>query len=248
MLMTNLACTAKKLMVQNTDTLIEYQVTKRIPLYSQQKKQLAQDIDAFLNAHKKEAVQLVTFLETVNLDANKVDLIYENLSADYRKIASDFSFVLSKHMAALDAKQQKDMLKTLEGENQKISQKQTKDRIEEIAERFNKFFGSITKEQRKIFHDYADYYTERKSAHLIRRETLQQKFKEIFSSDSSKETRTTLLYEAFKKYQDDLMSSHKNIEITKKLIPTFTMAQKETFKKKVEEIKEILNFYIQTEF
>ncbi len=248
MLFTNLACTAKKLIVKNSDTLIEYQVTKRIPLYSAQKKALALDIDHFLNAHKKDAVALVDMLNNLQIDQDKFDYLYSTLSNDYRKIAGEFSFVLSKHMAVLDAKQQKDLFKNLKEEDQKIANKPTEERMNEVTERFNKFFGSITKEQKKIFSDYKDYYAERKIAHLERREELQKKFKEIFASDSSADTRTKLFYESFKTYQENLLTPNKNIEIAKKLIPTFTFAQKETLKKKIEEIKEILNFYIQTEF
>lgn len=248
MMILMMGCTGKKLIVNNADSLISYQITKRIPLYSEQKKSLDKDIDLFLNDHKKSAKALAPILDDIHAPHTDIDKTYGTLVERYREMANDFSKLLSRYMAVLDPKQQKDMFYTLDKENKKLSSKTSKERMNEITERFVKFFGSITAEQKAIFNTYSNYYIENMSNHLKRRENLHQNFREIYGMDSSLETRINQFYSAFMKYQDDLLAPNKTLEITKKITSSLTPPQKDIMKKKTEEIKEILNYYMQAEF
>jgi hypothetical protein len=67
MMLLTVSCIAKKIAVQHTDTLLEHQITKRLPLYSDQKKKLSEDVDKFLNDHKPVVRDMLPLLEKIHI-------------------------------------------------------------------------------------------------------------------------------------------------------------------------------------
>lgn len=244
-----MSCTAKKLVVKNSDSLIQYQVTKRIPLYASQKKQLSIDIKKFLNTHKKEANELKDSLDLVKIgDQSNFITFYQESETIYRKLAADFSYILSKQLAQLDKKQQLGFIQNIYSENKKILNKSTKEKVEETQERFSKFFGSITPNQKTIIESFSTDLTESKNMIIMRREDLAKRLLSIYGSENSTETKIKSIHEVLKSHIDSYLNSNKNFEMAKSILPTLDQPQKDNVKMKAEEIKEIINYYIQTEY
>jgi hypothetical protein len=242
-------CAAKKLVINNADTLLQHQITKRLPLYTDQRSELSKDISKFLNDHKSVAQKVLPFIDAVDLkEPQKVGEHYQELSKFYDKVSLNFSELLSKHMSGLDSKQQKDFFKTLDQENRDLKRKDDSDRTEKIQERFETFFGSINENQRQTLTDLKNYFEERNKQRIKRREELHGEFREIFARDASAETRQDLFMEAFKEYQTKSVDHKKNVEVIKTLLPSVSSQQREFFKKKTEEVKEILKYFLDASY
>lgn len=242
-------CTAQKIAVSNADTLLGHQITKRLPLYSTQKEELGKDIDQFLNQSKPVAQEILPVVDDMKIESpEKMEDHYKKLEGFYRKIAKDFSGLMSKYMAKLDHKQQKDFFETVDEENREIIKKDKEERLEEIEERMKTFLGEISSSQKQIITNYGDYFMAQTNKRVERRKELHQRFKYIYAQDVSPETRKDLFKEAFIDYQEQGLSSNKNLEILKKLIPTVTQRQREHFRRKTQEIKEIISYFLQVNY
>lgn len=243
------ACAAKKVAVEYADTMIESQVERRLPLYENQKKALAVDIDKFLMSKKKLAQEMLPLIDQIALDdPKKIEPHYRKLEGFYQDISYDFSKLMAKYMARLDQKQQKEFFETMTAENKNIERKDAKDRREQIEDRLEKVFGSVTAGQKLLLTDYQFYFDERTKVRLQKREKLHQSFKEILSQEASPTAKEELILGAFENYQVQSMADSKNLEIIQKFIPTLTMKQKESFREKTRELKEILNYFIETAY
>lgn len=243
------SCTAHKIGVNNADTLIGRQITRRLPLYSLQKDELGKDIDQFLNQSKPVAQDVLPVIDDMKLESpEKMEEHYKKLEGFYRKIAKDFSRLMSKYMAKLDYKQQKDFFETVDEENREIIKKDKQERLEEIEDRLKTFLGNLNTSQKQIITNYENYFMEQTNKRVERRKELHERFKYIYAQDVSPETRKDLFQEAFVNYQEEGLSSNKNLEILKKLIPTVTQAQREHFRRKTQEIKEILSYFLQVNY
>lgn len=241
-------CTAKKLTAQHADILLEHQIEKRLPLYLSQKKQLKKDVDSFLNEQKPFAREAIPIITSIELDVSKVDEQYGTLQALYKKLALNFSRLMSKYMAPLDMKQQKEFAKNLIKENEDIKSSKSDERMEKIQDRFETFFGTITDKQIEIFKTYNKYFEDRHLLRLSRRQALHNRFIEIYNMDIPEQSRKNYFYEAFADYQGNYPNGPKNIEIIKNIIPTLSRDQKEYFEDKTNDIKEILNYYLEIHY
>lgn len=242
-------CAAKKLVINNADTLLQHQITKRLPLYSDQRSVLSEDISKFLNQHKPMAQKALPIIDAIDLkEPQKVGEHYRELAEFYDKVSLDFSELLSKHMSKLDPKQQKDFFKALDQENRDLKRKDSSDRMEKIQERFETFFGSISEKQRQELTELKSHFEERNKERIKRRENLHAKFREIFARDISVDTRQELFREAFKEYQLRSVDHKKNIQMIKELLPSISIKQREFFKKRTEEVKEILKYFLDASY
>ena len=233
------SCAAKKMAVQNADTLISYQVNKRLHLYSAQKDELSKDIDKFLNETKPKAQDILPIIDDLNLkDPSKLDGNYAKVESFYKNLAKNFSSIISKYLAKLDNKQQKNLFETLDDENREMLTKEKEDRIDGVEDRFETFLGSINSPQKQLVREYADYFHARAKARLDRRVNLHEKLKGIYAQDVSESSRITQIQEAIIEYQESAITGNKNLEILKKIIPTLTEEQREHFRKEAEEVKE----------
>lgn len=236
------------MVAQNADLLVQNQIEKRLPLYSAQKTALSKDIDKFLNEQKAFAREAIPVITSIELDVRKVDDQYYHLNALYKKLALNFSELMSKYMAPLDAKQQKEFNQTLKSENDKMRIQTTEEQLKKIQERFEKLFGSISDRQKQILENQSNHFKDRHEVRLKRREKLHARFNEIFQMDLSNEARAKFFHNAFADYQNNYPESEKNKEIIKSIVPTLTIAQREHFEEKTNEIKEIIGYYIETNY
>jgi hypothetical protein len=242
-------CAAKKMALENADSLISHQFTKRLPLYSAQKNTLDKDIDAFLERTKPLAQYVAAEIDDIDLKSpDKIETQYADLEKYYKHVAKDFSTLMSKYMAKLDLKQRKDFLETLDDENREILKKEKENRIDQIEDRFKMFLGSVNSKQKQLIREYEDYFDARAKARLDRRVQLQQSFQNIFNQDISEASRITLFQEAFAKYQNDSLIGNKNVEILKKIVPTVTPDQREHFRKEAQEVKSLLQYFNSIEY
>lgn len=241
-------CAVKKLATQNADMLIQNQLEKKIPLYSAQKVSLAKDIDKFLNSQKPVIKEMLPLLDSLELDAKKLDVQYDHLNSLYRKLALNFSKLMSDYMAPLDEKQQKDFYHNLKEDNLKIARQTNQERLEKIEDRFERLFGEMSDEQKKIFVKEKNHLEERQSLRLKRREKLHARFKEVYQMDLSQDARAKYFLEAFTDYQNNYPDSPKNKEIIRAIIPTLSEKQKDHLKNKTSELKEIIGIYLETDY
>ena len=243
------SCAGKKLAVKNADILLEHQITKRLTLYSAQKKQLSKDVASFLNQHKRTANEILPVVDAVDL--KKEDALpgqYQRLADFYEQITAELSSMLTKYMSPLDDKQQKDLFETLAQENRELAKRDRKERMKGVYERFEIFFGSITEQQQQHLTNLEDYFEQRNTARLNRRKELHEEFKRIYDRDVSSSTRQELFRQAFDKYQKDALDHKKNLEMIKTLLPTISKNQREHFRERVEDVKEILKYYMEVNY
>jgi hypothetical protein len=96
-------CTAKRLAVQNADTLINYQINKRLPLNSDQRDQLNRDVENFLNKEKTVAQEILPVIDEIDLKTSeKVESQYKKLEDFFLRISKDFTVYVAKYLAKLN--------------------------------------------------------------------------------------------------------------------------------------------------
>lgn len=241
-------CGAKELVVKNADNVISYQITKRIPLYSEQKDVLKKDVDKFLNKTKPKAQDMLPVLDELNVTTPNIDSQYKKLEAFYLDLSGDFSDMLARHMAKLDVKQQKTLFENLDQENREIKRRQSEKNLEKIEERVETILGTITKKQKEILTEYADYFQERKETRLQRRLKFHEELRQIYKGETSQDSKRVAIHDAFKKYQADALVGNKNLEIIKKMEPTLNETQREKLRLHIQEIKELVKYYMSVDY
>lgn len=243
------SCAAKKLVVNNADTLLEHQITKRLPLYSKQKQVLSKDVTQFLKDQKPRAREVLPVIDKINISSpDEIDDHYQVLAKNYDQIALDFARLLSKHMATLDSKQQKDFFDTLAQENRELKKKDPEERIEKTQDRFENFFGTINEKQKQKLTDLNDHFEERNKERIKRRIKLHADFQRIYKNDLSSESRQDLFVKSYAEYQKKSVDHKKNIELIKAILPTVSKKQKEFFKGRTREVKEILKYFLEATY
>jgi hypothetical protein len=243
------SCAVKKMAVDNADTLLTHQITKRLPLYSKQKEKLSKDMDKFLNDQKLVAQEILPHLDEMEINSEEMLIKkYQTLEASFMQISKNFSNLMSKYMAQLDEKQQKDFFETLDDENREILKKEKEKRIDEVEDRFEIFLGKLSGPQKQIIREYKDYYHSRAKDRLDRRVKLHEKFRATYNYDISESTKVQQFQEAFTEYQEETRSGSKNLEIMKRILPTVSKKQREQFRKRVEEVKDIIKYYLSVDY
>jgi hypothetical protein len=241
-------CGAKSILVKNADSLLEYQVEKRLPLYSDQKKVLSKDVKNFLKEQKSAVQVLLPVIDELSLEPEIVEKAYKELLSTYDKVTLKFSAMVSKHLAILDSKQQKDFFENLKNENRSLSKKSPSDLLDMSYERFEKLFGSINDKQKQLLSGYESYIVDNHNRKLKRRKDLESQFEKIFAQELSAGSRENLLVDALNAFHKDAHDHEKNLLIIKKLIPEISPAQIETFRKRVAEVKEIIQLYLDANY
>lgn len=241
-------CAAKKMAAQNADFLIETQIEKRLPLYSAQKQQLSKDVDSFLNSQKVFTKEALPVLNEIDFDPHQIDARYDKLNSLYKKLALNFSKIMSKHMAVLDQKQQKDFSKNLQEENKDLDKVKPDDRLEKIHDRFKTLFGTMSEKQKSIFEEHRAHLLKSQSSRIERRKKLHHRFEEIYKLDISATSREEYFIGAFSDYQNAYPDNQKNKEILKQIFPTLSQKQKDHFNEKLNDFKEIISYYLATDY
>lgn len=248
MLLLGLGCAAKKMAVTNADFLLEAQIEKRLPLYAEQKERLSKDVDQFLNQQKDFAKEVIPHITDIELDVKQVDPQYQHLKDIYKKLALSFARLMSKHMAVLDEKQQKDFLRVLKEENHQMSRLKSNEQMTKLYDRLEILFGSLSERQRTTLKQHKTFLYQRHQLRLERRGRLHQRFQEIYQMDLSKDSRADSFYEAFVKFQQDYPDDPRNREIIKAIIPTLSTAQKETFEERMKDLRELLGYFLEASY
>jgi hypothetical protein len=240
------SCAAKKLAVRNADNLIQYQIEKKIPLYTAQKEKLGQDISRILTNLKPEVKKLIPLLKDVPLDRPEgFDSHYQEIDHLYHRIESDFTNLISKNLAQLDKKQQKDFLKNMADDNKEIADKSTKKKKAEMQKNLETLLGSVTDKQKEILGSYEEYFSKRSLGRIQGRETLLADFTKIYNGEVINEEG---FHQAFREYQK---ARNKDLElpsILKKFIPTLNPEQKMHLKEKFEEAESLVMEFLKTSY
>ena len=243
------SCGVRKLIVDNAAGLLSYQVTRHIPLYGKQKDDLGKDIEKFLNQSKPIANEILPVIDRIELNNHsEVEVLYKKIETFYDRLANDFSALMAKYMALLDSKQQKDLFEGFDDENRKISNIEKKKRLDDIEDRFKKLLGSMTGPQKQLIRDHEDFFLSRAKDRLKRRIQLHEKLRWIYKQDISLDSRTNEITDAFRSYQSSRTNGSKNLDILKSLLPTLTKNQKEHFRNHVEDIKELLKYFLSIDY
>ena len=243
------SCGVRKLIVDNAAGLLSYQVTRHIPLYGKQKDDLGKDIEKFLNQSKPIANEILPVIDRIELNNHsEVETLYKKIEVFYNRLSNDFSALMAKYMALLDSKQQKDLFEGFDDENREILKIEKEKRLDDIEDRFKKLLGSITGPQKQLIRDHEDYFLNRAKDRLKRRIKLHEKLRWVYKQDISLESRTNEISDAFRSYQSNRINGSKNLDILKSLLPTLTKNQKEHFRKHVEDIKELLKYFLSIDY
>lgn len=243
------SCTGKNFIIKNADLIIEMQISKRIPLYNKQEKELEIDINQFLNDSKLTITNIIPIInELKKTESFDVDKYYPQFQKLYIEFAYRFSKLVAKHLSQLDKKQQKEFYEGLSREKNDMLKIDKSKRMERIEKNFKFVVGTIKDNQKKIIQYYAKDFYESYKKKINRREKLHLKLKNIFNMDINQQRRQALIREAFNTYLDDSLVENRNIQFLKQLIPTFTSEQKEHIRNNLEELKEILKYFISVKY
>lgn len=248
-ILTGFGCAAKKMAIDNADTLITYQVGKDLPLSSSQKDALQKKVEAFLNGTKPLANKIQETL--VKFDPGNPETfvpVYQKLEKKYLVLAQDFSKLLSNSMATFDKSQQKEYFEIQKDKISKIKKTNSKERMAKSKKRLEHFIGKINEEQQNLIVTYNEYFEDRTQKRIVRRGELQEKFKEIFAQDLTHSEKEKLIQDAFINYQKESLAGNKNLEMLKLLVPTLSEEQIKHLKSKKEEVIELLKYFIKKEY
>lgn len=244
MLSLSAGCGFKKLAIENADTIITYQVAKRLPLRADQKKELKQEIVRLLEKKKPLAREIIQLVSTVDLKNEKlVDSYYQKIEEHYLNLAREFSQLLSAQLSRLNERQQNELFENLEDENRDMLKKDPKEQLQEAHQRFHILFGTITESQIEIFRRHADYMVARKRARVERRQGLVRRWREIYAGKVEEGRKVGLFQESFTQYQADSLAGNKNLVLIKEIAPTLTNSQRKHFNRMIEELKDLLEYY-----
>jgi hypothetical protein len=242
-------CAAKKLIIRNADTLLANQVEKRLPLHSHQQRQLRSDLKRFLNEKKAVARDVMTLIDDINPDAPaKVEDQYQKLSDHYKQVALDFSRLLSRYIAQLDQRQQRQFFSTLETENRDLEKKKSSARRKQLEERLIKVFGKLTEEQRKLIDSEQEHFDRQFRVRLERRRELQSKIRGILQGAETEAARSDAIYQAFVDFHEESIAKSRNLQLLQKFLPTLDASQKSSLQGRLQEVKEMLSYYLETSY
>ncbi len=248
-ILTGFGCAAKKMAIDNADTLITYQVGKDLPLSSSQKDSLRKKVEGFLNGAKPLANKIQETLTKFDPgNSETITPAYQELEKEYLVLAQDFSKILSQSMATFDKAQQKEYFEIQKDKSSKIKKLKTKERMAKLKERLEHFIGKINEEQQNLIVTYNEYFEDRAQKRIVRRGELQGKFKEIFAQEVTHSEKEKLIQDAFINYQKESLAGNKNLEMLKLLVPTLSEEQIKHLNSKKEEIIELLKYFIKKEY
>lgn len=248
-ILTGFGCAAKKLAIDNADTLITYQIGKDLPLNSAQKDKLQKQVKTFLKDLRPMAYQMEDVLK--KFDPKKLETVeptYQDLEKQYLFITKNFSQLLAQSMAMLDKDQQKKYLEIQADKTLKLKKNKPSDRVSRHKKRLEQFLGKINNQQQEFLLSYNDYSEKRFHKRIERREKLQEIFKEIFKRSSDQSVKEQLFQEAFVNYQKESLEGNKNLEMLNSLIPTLNEDQIKHLNGKKEEIIDLLKYFRNKEY
>lgn len=246
---TGFGCTAKKMAIDNAETLITYQIGKGLPLNKPQKKELNKNVISFLNGLKSLSKKLQDVIQKFNPeDLETLGPTYQELEKGYLLIAQDLSKVLAYSMANFDKTQQNEYLEIQKKKTSKIKKNKSAEHLTKSKERLEHFLGQVTQEQQNLLAGYNGYFEERAQRRIVRREKLQEHFKEIFTRDISATEKEKLIFEAFVNYQNESLAGNKNLEMLKVLLPTLKKDQMRHLNSKKNEIIDLLEYFSEKEY
>lgn len=242
------SCATQKLAARNADFIIDRQLTKRIPLDSEQRTVLSRDVKRFLNTEKSVVKQAMPLINQFQENPERLSVLYHEFSKIYQNIAFDFSKLVCDHLIELDKKQQKEFFKILKEENIKIAETKPQTNLDLIKTRFEDLTGDITKVQKTIIEEYKVYFHERTKIRIQNRERLATRMEEIFAMSINRKEKKEHLLSAFKEFQDHSFKGLRYDEIIEKILPTLSSIQKKNLKQKAQDLKSILNYYLETDY
>lgn len=237
-------CAVKKLAVRNADHFLTYQVSRKVPLNPKQKEHLEQDVKNLLKSSKPVAEEIIPIINTLSFDANKLDAPYAKLEAIYMRLAKESSSIIAKYISELDDKQAKSFFEIMERDNEKIKKKEKDRALHDIADRMRSLLGEVNKDQVTLMNEYESYFHGRNEERFKRRLKLHEELKVIFKEQKSLEGKEKAIKEAFYRYQEEAVKGNKNLEMLKKLLPTITLRQQKHFMHHMDNLKELLQYYL----
>lgn len=244
------SCGAKKLVANHADTFITNSIEKKLPLTDRQEERLAKDVDQFLMKKKATAQEILPLIDKIDpAKPTLFDEIYDSLLGNYRKIAADFSELLAKYIVELDENQQKIFFRRLSEDLDTKKEKDSEGRLSDIKRKVERLVGSLSPTQEKLLTNHEAYFQRKGTLLLKRKEALHQRLQTILTQDSAPATKKEMIVEAFMNYQDESMvSSKENLSIVKEFTPTLSLKQKEYFREKVRDLKEIIGYYLDAQY
>lgn len=239
------SCAAKKLAVRQADNLIQYQIEKKIPLYTAQKEKLGRDIDKILLELKPEIKKLIPLLKEMPIESpEKVEGHYVIVDQIYQRIETDFTALLATHISSLDKKQQRDFLKTMENDTKEIEDRSETRKKETFERNLKMLLGSVTEKQKDILKSYDAYFQKRATSRINGRKNLETNIAKIFEAEMNREA----ILQAFKEYQAERKKDLQITTILKDFIPTLTAEQKVHLKEKFEEAETLIMEFLKTSY
>jgi hypothetical protein len=243
------SCGLKKLVVKNLDTFLNYQISKHIPLNTQEKEQVKKDVGALLNDSKAEGANLLKIIKTLNIeDKQNIATKYEEIKGVYEVLSAKFIQLISKTLASLNQEQTINFLKIQNQELKKLELKVKKKDTTAISKGIKTIIGDLTETQEKILKEYEPFFLQKYSDRLQRRIKTIEDIKMILTKSLPSNEKEKALLNILSLNHRKSMDEEKYLEIILKFQPTLTEKQKSHFNQHKLDIEEMIDYFILTKY
>ena len=243
------SCGLKKLVVKNLDTFLNYQISKHIPLNSQEKEKLKKDVSNILNHSKPEGQKLLEIIKTLKIDDKEnVAAKYYEIKGVYEVISDEFIHLISRNLSTLNQKKSKEFLEHQDKEIKKLETKVQKKDTTSIYKGIKNIIGDLTDTQEKILKEYESFFLQKYVERVHRRKKTLEDIKSTLEKSLSSREKEENLNNIINLTHKKSMSDEKFLEIILKLQPTLTEKQKSHFNQRKLDVEEMIEYFISTKY
>lgn len=235
------SCSFKGLVIGHLPEIITRRVDKKMNLYDKQEKEFEQNVEVILKEQKKEIVELNNYIQDLDLKSADFNTVYLYLSNSYKKLSLPYIELLAKNISMLDENQIEHLFEVQERENKKYRKRYENKDI--TIERYKKFFGDLTKEQKDFLISEHSYYSKLNSEWIDRRIEIQKRLKKVLLSKKghmNKEGAIKTLFIDYTNHSVLIDRRKRAIENFQKIAKIATSDQREAF----DEFKNEINGWI----
>ncbi len=242
------ACSFKGLIIGNLPYLVTARIDKKIFLNSDQESQLKKDLERYFKVNKEKIKKIESDLKSMKLETS-ASQNYEELRIHYIDLAGPFVVILSRYLARLDFEQQTYMFKQAGKDNKKFSKRYAEKGQERVIDRFERFFGELTDDQKKLISEDKAFFETLHNLWIKRRVTLQGKLKVILSEKTMPGLKAVKIQELFMDYvlnSTDPSIRQKGFVLFDNIVKTSSNKQKEKFYEAINQLDDWLKVFYET--
>lgn len=236
-------CALKSLLVSNLDWVITQRADQALFLYGEQEDAFQKDIKVFLNEQKSLIRDFQGKLSSADIKKDDLEEKAQQARSYYITIVDKLAPLLSKYIISLDGKQLEKMRASFIEENQEIEEEISAFSVEKVYDRYERYLGPLTKQQKSILKQNQNIYIALKRERLGRRLKVQT---ELMSALKETPRKPETVENIIKSYAQQKMtrSQISNLALIKEVLAIATDHQLKELADKKSEILEWSNLVL----